>query len=416
MKFVNLTRQELDEFSKQKDSHITQLGVHYDLKQHENIETHIVGVKENNDIIAACLLTATPVMKVFKYFYTNRGPVLDFSNKTLVMFFFKELKNYAKQNKGLFLRVDPYVMIHKRTHDGNIIETNEENLKLIDELKTFGYQHQGFIKGSDSILQIRFHSVLDLSGKDEESVLKDMDHLRKRNIKKVLKNGVKVKFLTKDELHIFRNFMRDTSEMKDFFDREDAFYTNRMDYYGEHVLAPMAYIDFKAYIPELTSEQVQLEKNIAKYNKEIEKKPDQKKYVNMKREAEQRLVSIKEKLKEAQELQAVHGDTLPISAAFYFVSPYEVIYHAGGTSKEFRHFAGSYAVQWTMIKYALEHGIDRYNFYGITGDFSKDAEDAGVVQFKKGFNADVIEYIGDFIAPINAPAYKAYSLIKKIKR
>ena len=46
------------------------------------------------------------------------------------------------------------------------------------------------------------------------------------------------------------------------------------------------------------------------------------------------------------------------------------------------YFAGSY-VQWKMINYAIEHGINRYNFYGISGDFSEDAEDAGVVKFKK---------------------------------
>ena len=52
-----------------------------------------------------------------------------------------------------------------------------------------------------------------------------------------------------------------------------------------------------------------------------------------------------------------------------------------------------------MINYAIEHGINRYNFYGISGDFSEDAEDAGVVKFKKGYDADVIEYVGDFIKP-----------------
>ena len=36
-----------------------------------------------------------------------------------------------------------------------------------------------------------------------------------------------------------------------------------------------------------------------------------------------------------------------------------------------------------MINYALDNNIDRYNFYGISGDFTEDAEDAGVVKFKK---------------------------------
>lgn len=67
-----------------------------------------------------------------------------------------------------------------------------------------------------------------------------------------------------------------------------------------------------------------------------------------------------------------------------------------------------------MIKYALEHNINRYNFYGISGDFSEDAPDAGVIKFKKGYNADVYEYIGDFVKPINKPAYTAYKVLKKV--
>jgi lipid II:glycine glycyltransferase (peptidoglycan interpeptide bridge formation enzyme) len=53
---------------------------------------------------------------------------------------------------------------------------------------------------------------------------------------------------------------------------------------------------------------------------------------------------------------------------------------------------GAYHLQWEMIKFAKAHHIDRYNFYGITGDFSESSEDYGVQQFKKGFNAHVPIY------------------------
>ncbi len=46
---------------------------------------------------------------------------------------------------------------------------------------------------------------------------------------------------------------------------------------------------------------------------------------------------------------------------------------------------GAYHLQWEMIKFAKAHHIDRYNFYGITGDYSKSSEDYGVQQFKKRF-------------------------------
>ena len=69
-----------------------------------------------------------------------------------------------------------------------------------------------------------------------------------------------------------------------------------------------------------------------------------------------------------------------------------------------------------MIKFAKAHHIDRYNFYGITGDFSENAEDYGVQRFKEGFNANVYEYIGDFVKPIKPLFYHVKELIENRKK
>ncbi|GAA6823380.1 aminoacyltransferase [Helicobacter pylori] len=416
MKFTNLTSTEFGAFAdKMNNSHFTQMVGNYELKIAEGTETHLVGVKNNdNEVIAACLLTAVPVMKFFKYFYSNRGPVIDFDNKELVHYFFNELDKYLKKNNALYFRVDPYLPYQYLNHDGEFIE-NAGNDWIFDKFKQLGYKHQGFRTGFDPVIQIRFHSVLDLKNKTAQDVLNGMDGLRKRNTKKVQKNGVKVRFLGEDELPIFRSFMEDTSESKDFSDRDDIFYYNRLRHYKDRVLVPLAYIDFDDYIAELQSEGNVLEKDLNKALKDIEKRPDNKKSYNKKENLEQQLQANEQKIEEAKSLQAKHGNDLPISAAFFIVNPFEVVYYAGGTANEFRHFAGSYAIQWKMINYALEHGIDRYNFYGISGNFTEDAEDAGVVKFKKGFNADVIEYVGDFIKPINKPMYKIYAMLKKLK-
>ena len=416
MKFVNLTATEFGSFvDNMPNSHFTQMVGNYELKIAEGTETHLVGVKDNdNQVIAACLLTAVPVMKVFKYFYSNRGPVIDFENKELVHYFFNELSKYVKQNNGLYLRVDPYVAYQYRNHDGDVIE-NAGHDWLFDKMKQLGYQHQGFTTGFHQEYQVRFHSVLDLRDKTAKDVLNDMDSLRKRNIKKVKKNGVKVKYLSEEELPLFRSFMEDTSESKNFIDREDSFYYNRYKYYKDRVLVPMAYIDFDEYLKELHQEHDDLTKEINKAEKDLEKRPDNKKSLNKKENLTEHLKANENKIEDAQSLQQEHGNELPISAAFFIINPFEVVYYAGGTANKYRHFAGSYAIQWEMINYALEHDIYRYNFYGISGDFSEDAEDAGVVKFKKGFNADVIEYIGDFIKPVNKPMYKVYTTLKKLQ-
>lgn len=58
-------------------------------------------------------------------------------------------------------------------------------------------------------------------------------------------------------------------------------------------------------------------------------------------------------------------------------------YLSSGSNPKYNEFMGAYCLQWDMIRYAKEKGIERYNFYGITGDFGEDAEDYGVQQFKK---------------------------------
>ena len=45
---------------------------------------------------SATLMTEARALKVFKYFYTHRGPVMDYSNIELVHFFFKSLTSYLK--------------------------------------------------------------------------------------------------------------------------------------------------------------------------------------------------------------------------------------------------------------------------------------------------------------------------------
>lgn len=413
MKFTTLTREAFSAFTDQHPSHFTQMAVNYDLKISEGIETHLLGVKdENNEIIAAGLFTSVPIMKIFKYFYSNRGPVMDYHNRELVTFFFNELKKYMKQHKALNLRIDPYVPYQLRNHDGDIIETYKTD-DIFETLKSLGFKHDGFTTGFHPIHQIRWHSVLDLKGKTKEQLIKDMDSLRKRNTKKVIKNGIKVRYLEKDELHIFRSFMQDTSDKKDFEDRGDEYYISRLEKFGDRVKMPLAYIDFNTYIPELEAELTEIERAIDKAKADIESKPENKKAQNKLADSERQKQALLEKLKEAQQLKEKHGDTLPIAAAFYFINPHEVVYYAGGSSNEFRHFSGSYAIQWHMINYAIDHGIDKYNFYGISGIFNEDAPDAGVIKFKKGYNADVIEYIGDFELPVNKSVYNIYKRIKK---
>lgn len=414
MQFTELSLEEFNDYTQQNFSHFTQTEQNYKLKKDSGIETYLVGVKDGDAVKAACLITLTPVMKVFKYAYTNRGPVLDYSDEAVFKTFFDGLTKFLKPKKVMYLRVDPYEVINKRSHEGEVIESMENDY-IFDNFKALGYEHDGFKNGFDPIVQVRWHSVLNLAGKDKKEVFDDMDNLRRRNIKKAEKHGLHIKYLDLDNIDIFRKFMKDTSEMKEFFDRDDSFYIDRKRYFKDQVMIPMVYVDLEDYNASIAKDKAKMEKNIDKAERALERDPDNEKNRNKVKNLTEQLENIDAKLQEGKELLESHGKELPLSSAYFIVTPHEVTYLSGGTDNDFRHFAGSYLIQWTMIQYALAQGIDQYNFYGISGDFTENAEDYGVIQFKKGFNAVVNEYIGDFIKPVNGPAYKIYNGLNKLR-
>ncbi|MCG1009170.1 aminoacyltransferase [Salinicoccus sp. ID82-1] len=414
MQFTELTIEEFDQFTRDHFSHFTQTKENYLLKVAQGVETYLVGVKDDGSVRAACLVTLTPMMKVFKYAYGNRGPVMDYSDKQVFDVFFHGLHQFLKPKKVMHVRIDPYEVIKERNHDGEVIK-DRGNRYIFDYFKDQGFRHDGFTTGFDPVIQIRWHSVLDLKGKDPKTILDDMDSLRKRNIKKAQKHGLHVRYLELDEIDIFRKFMRDTSEKKAFVDRDDAYYISRKQHFGDNVIIPLVYVNLDEYTASIAKDRDALLKNMEKANKDLEKDPENQKAAKKIANLGDQLKNIEDKLAEGEALRETHGEELPIASAYYFITPHEVVYLAGGSDNEFRHFAGSYLIQWHMINYALEQGIDLYNFYGISGDFTEEAEDYGVIQFKRGFNAKVFEYAGDFTRPVNVPAYRAYQALTKLR-
>ena len=117
-----------------------------------------------------------------------------------------------------------------------------------------------------------------------------------------------------------------------------------------------------------------------------------------------------------------HGSQLDLSAAMFMMTGHEVIYLFSGNYDEYMKFNAQYAIQWNMIKYANEHGFDKYNFYGISGNFDETDSEYGVYEFKRGFGGNVVEYIGEFDLVVDKLfnsfykfMFKTYRGIKKIR-
>ena len=71
-------------------------------------------------------------------------------------------------------------------------------------------------------------------------------------------------------------------------------------------------------------------------------------------------------------------------------------YLYGASSNRHRNVMPNYLLQWTMITWARENGCSLYDFRGVSGDLSEDNPLYGLYRFKKGFNGDLVEFVGEW--------------------
>lgn len=339
---------------------------------------------------------------------------MDFKNLSLVRFFFKSLTSYLKKHNCLYVLVDPYILENVRNADGEIL-TSYDNRAFVKTMEDLGYKHQGYTVGYDSMSQIRWLSVLDLKDKTEDQLMKEMDYQTRRNIKKTYEMGVKVRTLPIEETDTFFDLFRMAEEKHGFKFREKPYFEELQKTYEDQAMLKLAYIDLQEYLTTLEDKHKELSKQLQEVETALQENPNSKKNKTKHTQVKQQHDSNERKINQTKDEIAQEGQVLNLAAAIYIYNDHEVYYLSSGSNPKYNPYMGAYRLQWEMIKFAKEHNIDRYNFYGITGDFSENAEDFGVQRFKEGFNADVYEYIGDFIKPIKPVFYQVKELLEKRK-
>jgi vancomycin resistance protein VanK len=85
-------------------------------------------------------------------------------------------------------------------------------------------------------------------------------------------------------------------------------------------------------------------------------------------------------------------------------------YSYGASSTAKRDVRGSNAVQWAMMRSAIAQGADVYDLRGITPTLDADDSHVGLIQFKVGTGGEAVEYAGEWDLPLRRPLYTAFDL------
>ena len=383
------------------------------LKEMNGWETEYAGVKEDGRIIAATPLTYIPVMKIYRFCHAQSGFLCDYRDTETLRFFTEELKKYLTGRKVMYMMINPNMNYLERDMDGNPVEGGYDNSDVMKTLQELGFEHQGFPTDYSAFTMISWVFAMNLKDKTYEQVLKEMDQQTRWSANRTQKQGIQVRELKADEIDKFIRMEEETARRRGFEMREKDFYRNQLKAYGDHAKVLLAYLDLNEFKKRLAEEKEQLEKEMAEIEAKLAEMPGSKKFQKKQKVAQEALDLNAKKLQEALEEEEKHGSILEMAASFFIVYDNEAVYLYSAANDEFRKYYAPYAIQLEMIRYAIDNHIPRYNFYGISGNFDKEASDYGVYEFKRGFGGQVEQLLGEFILPVNKAVYKLYKTVKK---
>lgn len=368
-----------------------------------DLETYLVGVKENGSVIGASFIAETGHHFMGKKTYeAYKGFILDYHNHQLLKFMTEEVKKFLKNKNGLRLIIDPYIVNVSRDMDANEIDgvDNRDVRKYLEEL---GYRY------NEDGEQVKWCYCLDINGKSSEELFNEMRPSTRNNINKTIsKFKLNIRTLERNQLAEFKKITSDTCERRDFMDKTLEYYQDMYDFFGDDVTFKICELNCDTYIKSLEEENENLKRRVEELS---DSSSNKKKKETMRKDIENNL----KKIDDTKNLKEKKGNIIPLSAAMFVLYGDEIVYLFSGSYEELMKFCGQYRLQWEIIKYAADHGYKRYNFYGIQDVFNPQGKDYGVYEFKKGFGGYVEELLGSFILPLSFET-TIYDLLRKLKR
>ena len=416
MEFKEISEKEFNLFSRKHDNKCYLQSVNVaNLRKKSGWSIYYVGVFDDNKLIAASLLLSKK--RYFKNeFYAIRGPLVDFRDDKVFSFFIDNLKKFVKSHKGFMLKIDPYIEEYSTDKDGN--KTEEiDNTDIKNIFKKHGFIETKAEKMLDTN-QAKFMYVIDLNGTIDD-LSKDMESKTRQMIRKNEKNGIVIRVGTKEDIPLFTDIMEKTGARRGFTDRGEKFYEDMYDTFDPDKMISLVFAELDI---AKAKEKIEEERNeIAKAQKEreINRKNGtcNEAKAKVKEEEEQKaLERLSKKEEELNNMQKEHGNRITLGGILYILYENEVASLFGGVYDEYTNYQPFYTIHYEMIKYAIENGYNKYNFYAILNKLDKNDEQYGIYEFKRGFGGHVLRLIGEFKLPVDRFTFNLLKIARSIKK
>ncbi len=199
-------------------------------------------------------------------------------------------------------------------------------------------------------VQPKFVFRLNISA-DEETLLANMHQKTRYNVRLAMKKGVNIRIGTRKDLSEFYRVLKETTERDNFLVRSYSYFEDLYD-----TLVPAGFAQLF----------------IGEYEGKI------------------------------------------VAGTLAFLTGDKAWYIYGASSNSYRNVMPNYLIQWEMIRWAKTKGCTLYDFRGVSGDLNEENPLYGLYKFKRGFNGEFTEFIGEWDFVYRPFMYSLWKIAEKI--
>lgn len=419
MELRELTNEEFNSFIENYEISSNYQTTEYALTMNnQNYEPEYVGLfNDNNEIVAGSLILIEKISKTKLYAYAPRGFLIDYSNFELLSEFTKQLKIYLKKKKVMAIKISPMLARSKYTPSTKIKIDNPKYDECFNNLKNLKYYHLGYNNFFESY-KPRFEAVTTLQGRTSEEIFNLMDGTFKQKILACDLAGIRVYKGSKDNLDYVYEELREkrTKSMEYIKDLYNNFSkSNKIDVFFAQletkVFLVNTQIEYQKQINVCSEITDMLFKSQGQSNNDL---------INRKIQEDNKLANLKNQLVYATNLLRDNPNGIMLACVMAIKQRNKVYLTLDGLNEEYKHLCPKHLLIWKVIENFSKEGVIEIHIGGITNPtYVGENKYKETTDFRLGFNADAIEYAGDFelvTRPIKYMFYRNTALFRRNKK
>ena len=403
--------------------HQTSSWAHFQSNVPSRDKFWIIALFEAQKILAGTILIKHKLPRSkFCWLYAPRGPLLTYDKPSVAQEQFAALlpkiKEIAKQEKAVFLRIDPLV-IDPSAEAAQVTRTPGASPAHTPTFPNFAPSHLGF-QPEDTL-------IIDLT-KTKEEILEQMKEKGRYNIRLAERKSVKIigadpsdpKLFDK-QIEQYFEILKETTSRDKFYGHGVGFYRSMVEKLApiKHELKSIKHDPARAFSKDTALIRENLKKGFAKlYLAEYKPAPDENHTAQSESHAANQPIIL------AGIIVTFHKDT--------------AIYYYGASSNAHRNLMAPYLLQWHAIMEAKKFGCTKYDFLGIapptakrrtlrhpTSLFKPAAIDElgparhpwrGVTEFKRKFGGTHVRYAPAQELSFKPFTHSVYRTLKRIRK